>query len=199
VDRDHGADSLDDLLDLDLESLGVGRSPGLARHDEPLVLVCTNGRRDACCAELGRPLVAALAESHPGPTWESTHLGGHRFAGMMLLLPMGLSYGRVAAAEGPEIVEAALRGELVLDRLRGRTAYDGAVQAAEIALLERLGPVGSDALVLEAVEARGEVTSVRFRRGGDTHSLVVTGLRGQSARQSCADLVTKSTTTYHVR
>lgn len=190
--------SAEQLLDLDLTALGAGRTTGLDRHEEPLVLVCTNGRRDACCAELGRPLVAALAESHPELTWETTHLGGHRFAGMLLLLPFGLSYGRVAASEGAQVVRAMLRGELVLDRLRGRTAYPGPVQAAEITLLERLGLAAVDALMLEAVEARGEVTSVRFRKGADVHHLVVTGLRGPAARQSCADVVTKPTTTYLV-
>jgi len=33
---------------------------GEARSD-PFYLVCTNARRDACCALLGRPLTAALS------------------------------------------------------------------------------------------------------------------------------------------
>ncbi len=53
------------LLDLDLEALGRGRSPGLTPTDEPVFCVCTHGRHDACCAELGRPAAAALAAAHP--------------------------------------------------------------------------------------------------------------------------------------
>ena len=41
-----------------------------------MVLVCTHGTRDACCAVRGRPIVAALARALPEQVWECTHLGG---------------------------------------------------------------------------------------------------------------------------
>ena len=47
----------------------------------PIVLVCAHGRRDACCARLGPPLFDALApHCPPDALWQSSHLGGHRFA-----------------------------------------------------------------------------------------------------------------------
>lgn len=192
-------ESPEDLLGLDLAALGAGRSIGLSRHEEPLLLVCTNGRRDACCAELGRPLVAALDEAHPTLTWETTHLGGHRFAGAMLTLPHGLSYGRVTAEDGLRIAQATLAGDLVPGLLRGRAAYAGPVQAAEIALLERLGLAGADALDLVSARETGEVTEVAFRQDGRRHELVVTGLVGPSVRHSCVDVAEKPTTSYLVR
>ena len=42
------------------------RRPGLTAYDAPLWLVCTNGRRDRCCAEAGRPVAAALAGALAG-------------------------------------------------------------------------------------------------------------------------------------
>ncbi len=86
------------LLDLDLAGLARGGDAGLAPYDEPLLLVCTNGRRDVCCAELGRPIAAALAARWPEATWETTHLGGHRFAGTLLALPSGVTLGRLDVA-----------------------------------------------------------------------------------------------------
>src|SRR4051794_40310154 len=83
------------LLDLDLEALGSGRSPGLTPSTTPVVCVCTHGRHDACCAERGRPVAAVLARSHPEETWEVSHIGGDRFAANVLMLPEGLYYGRV--------------------------------------------------------------------------------------------------------
>lgn len=48
---------LRELSELDLDALAEGEPPGFgARSDEPVVLVCTHGRRDVCCARLGRPL-----------------------------------------------------------------------------------------------------------------------------------------------
>ncbi|WOH94785.1 sucrase ferredoxin [Corynebacterium urealyticum] len=46
------------LLDLDLST--PGNTPGARRVDHPILLVCTHGRRDRCCAVRGRPLAAAL-------------------------------------------------------------------------------------------------------------------------------------------
>ncbi|QNN49059.1 hypothetical protein H9L10_12550 [Phycicoccus endophyticus] len=60
---------------------------------DPMVLVCTQGTRDACCAVRGRPIVATLARERPDEVWECTHLGGHRFAGTLLVLPEGACYG----------------------------------------------------------------------------------------------------------
>ena len=184
-------DEPESLLDLDLAAVAAGRSPGLEPHRDPLLLVCTNGRRDACCAELGRPLVAALDEAWPEETWETTHLGGHRFAGAMLALPHGLSYGRVSAETGLEIAKRTQRGELDPWHLRGRTAYSGAVQAAEIALLERLGETRADALTLLGAEQEDDLTTVTFRHGPDQHVLSVTGVLGGPIQQSCADLKLK--------
>jgi hypothetical protein len=48
-----------------------------------------------CCARLGVPLAQALAARHPGPVWETTPVGGHRFAANLVLLPHGLYYGPV--------------------------------------------------------------------------------------------------------
>lgn len=176
-----------DLLGLDLDGLAAGTPAGLDQHERPLFLVCTNGRRDVCCAERGRPLVAALDAAYPDDTWESTHLGGHRFAGAMLVLPSGLSYGRVGAEAGLRIAELTLAGEFDVRHLRGRAAYSPAVQAAEVELLARLHETRVDALELVGTEG----DKVRFRHGDQEHAVTVTEVRGEPGRQSCADDKTK--------
>ncbi|MGH2385578.1 MAG: sucrase ferredoxin, partial [Candidatus Limnocylindria bacterium] len=84
---------------------------GATMHD-PIFLVCTNGKRDACCALRGRALVGALAADHAERVWECTHLGGHRFAGNLVCLPDGIVYGRVTAADGPRLADAYLARRL---------------------------------------------------------------------------------------
>ncbi|HSD79495.1 MAG TPA: sucrase ferredoxin, partial [Solirubrobacteraceae bacterium] len=82
------------VLDLDLESLSAGRpTSAAARWDGPLYAVCTHGERDRCCARLGRALFRALSAARPDATWQTSHLGGHRFAPTLLHLPSGLSLG----------------------------------------------------------------------------------------------------------
>lgn len=109
----------------------------------PLVLVCTHGRRDACCARLGiglytEVLAAATLQGASDRVWQSSHLGGHRFAPVATTFPDGLSYGRVAPGDGTLIWQAAT-GTMPapLATWRGRSIYEPAAQAAEIMLRER--------------------------------------------------------------
>ncbi|MBV9923283.1 MAG: hypothetical protein JOY78_20875 [Pseudonocardia sp.] len=75
-----------DLIDLPLPEPGA-RLPGRP-VDDPLLLVCTHGRRDRCCALDGRALVRALVEAGEPDVWECSHLSGHRFAPTALVLPI---------------------------------------------------------------------------------------------------------------
>lgn len=189
------------LLDLDLPALAAGTVPtGFVPHDGPLHLVCTNGRRDLCCAEQGRPIVTALAEAYPEETWETTHVGGHRFAGAMVLLPHGLSYGRLGPASALDVARLTLAGTLALPHLRGRSAYPGAVQAAEVAVRERLGETGVDALRLVGAEPLPDgATAVSFDHATGPTTVEVERVASAPARQSCADLVAKPGSRYVVR
>ncbi len=138
-------DSVHDVTRLDLASLAAGRSMGLTAYDDPLVLVCTHGRHDACCAELGRPVALALAAAGID-SWECSHLGGDRFAGNLLMLPEGVSYGRVEPGSAARLVDNHLAGHLDLDLMRGRSNLPMSVQTAEIALRRELAETRAGAV-----------------------------------------------------
>ena len=161
------------LLDLDLDALGAGRSPGLTPADGPVFGVCTHGRHDACCAERGRPTAAALTHAHPDETWEVSHIGGDRFAANVLVLPEGLYYGNVTAAAAPALGSAHLQGHLDLDLLRGRSCYPFAVQVAEVAVRREARETRDDAVRLVSSRRSGEVTSVVFDVAGTSYDVVV--------------------------
>ena len=76
----------------------------------PIVAVCANGRRDQCCALEGRALAQQLAAMEPDATWESSHLGGHRFAPTALVLPTGQSLARLTPTLAMGALVAAERG-----------------------------------------------------------------------------------------
>lgn len=142
------------LLELDLERLAAGERLGLgAPIESPLYLVCTNSRRDACCARLGRPLAATLAGTYPGRVWECSHLGGHRFAPNLVCLPDGILLGRA----GPEAAAEYERARISLEHLRGRTSFAPPVQAADSFVRQQEGLAGVDDLLLEEHDA-DEVT-----------------------------------------
>ena len=126
----------EDLLGLDL--------PAMAAYDGPLWLVCTNGKRDRCCAEIGRPIAGLLSQEWPEGTWETTHLGGHRFSGTLLALPSGITLGRLDTSNALAACEAVERGELPADLVRGRAGSPGGRAGAGAARARRRGPAGRD-------------------------------------------------------
>jgi len=96
-----------------------------------MVLVCTHGTRDACCAIKGRPIVGTLSRAFDD-VWECSHLAGHRFAGTALVFPEGACYGRLEQADAVRIVRDHRDGRVDAGRLRGLTALEPAAQAAHV-------------------------------------------------------------------
>lgn len=156
------------LLGLDFAALGAGdhRSFGAAlggrpHEGGPLALVCTNGKRDRCCALLGRPLAAELGASGVRGVWEVTHLGGHRFSPTVLVLPYGYAYGRVEAHAVKEVLHGVQEGRVVIQGCRGRSAWARPGQAAELAVRSATGEYAAEALSVvrtDGAAPRWEVT-----------------------------------------
>lgn len=87
--------NVEQVLDLEPAAIVEGIKPDwLEERINPVTLICTNGKRDICCALEGRKLINEF-EARGEVAWESTHLGGHRFAPMRLTLPDGRLYGGV--------------------------------------------------------------------------------------------------------
>ncbi|MFF0728208.1 sucrase ferredoxin [Streptomyces sp. NPDC004134] len=148
-----------DLVGLDFAALGRGEHVGFDAalgagpyRGEPPVFVCTNGRRDRCCALLGRPLAADLHAAGGTATWEITHIGGHRFSPTLLLLPHGYAYGRMTPHAVKEVVESLASGLVVPEGCRGRSTWERQGQAAELAVRRLAGAYGADDLSVVRTE-----------------------------------------------
>ena len=186
------AHRLDDegLLALDLEAAFAGQTG--EPFDRPLHLVCTHGKRDDCCALRGIPVHRALAdaaatlpEAERPEVWQTSHLGGHRFAATLVTLPSGVCLGRVEADEAGELLAAG--GLHRLDRVRGRCQWPKAAQVAEVQLRER---VGLDAeLTLQGVETRPEGWWVRFATGTMDDGVPAGALHEVEVRANMVDTV----------
>ena len=130
---------------------------------EPLLLVCTHGRRDRCCALDGRALAAALHQAGEPHVWECSHLGGHRFAPTALVLPTGYLYGRLDVASAVAARKAAGVGEVEPDRCRGRSSWSPAGQVADLAVRAATGLRDADAV--EVLPDVSDVVPVRAHTG----------------------------------
>ena len=90
-------------------------------------LVCTHGSRDSRCGRIGPKLIRALRDEiksrHVGDgvidVLATSHVGGHKFAGTMIVYPEADWYGYVTARNAKMIVDHLLRNERIETKWRG--------------------------------------------------------------------------------
>ena len=156
------------------DGLRVGQEPpGWERHPDRVVLVCTNGRHDQCCANRGRPVIRHLRETRwADQVWECSHIGGDRFAANLVVLPDSLYFGRMEPAEAETLLDDHADGEISLEWFRGRSTLRFAEQAAEQAVRAALDVRGIDDVVVATVP---DSDRIRARvRGVGTVDVVMT-------------------------
>ncbi|KMS76031.1 sucrase ferredoxin [Streptomyces viridochromogenes] len=186
------------LLDLDFAALGMGDHhtfdsvlKGRPHTGDPLALVCTNGKRDRCCALLGRPLAAQLAAAGVEGVWEVTHLGGHRFSPTLLVLPYGYAYGRARAHAVKEVLHSVQEGRIVVEGCRGNSAWERPGQAAELAVRGATGEDAAEALSIvrtDGAAPRWEVT-VAHTDGRHWRVVVAQGASLPPRPESCGSVL----------
>ncbi|HEY8527691.1 MAG TPA: sucrase ferredoxin [Acidimicrobiales bacterium] len=109
------------------------------------VLICTHGRRDACCGRHGTALVMQMATDAAiaGAGYRvarTSHTGGHRFAPTAIVLPEGTMWAFLDAELLARIVLRQGEVAAVLGHYRGSTAIGSpGLQAVERAAFAEVG------------------------------------------------------------
>lgn len=124
----------------------VGSTP------EHVMLCCTHGKKDKCCARFGNASYQAIqrAQKETGSTvevWRCTHLGGCRLAGSAIVFPERHKYGRLTPDSARDLLAAASKGRPWVPGFRGSSHLLPAEQCAEVAALEWLENRGYQAVV----------------------------------------------------
>ncbi len=177
-----------DLIDLDLSGMRNGVAPdGGISWEHPLYLVCTHGDHDRCCSRFGEPVARALATTRAGTTWESSHVGGDRFAGNLVCLPHGLYFGRVSAENAARVAALYEQDMIDLEHFRGRSCFESVVQAGDVFLRLHWGLTAIDDLVPESRRDRpGGTSSLTFRDPqGRSYAVDVTVRRASKRLITC--------------
>lgn len=108
---------------------------------EDLVLCCTHGRKDKCCAKFGyaawQALDKAVCEQRlPFKVWESTHLGGCRLAASMIILSPVRKYGRISPEQALPLLMTEASNQRYLPCYRGDSQLSAVQQSAQLAVLQ---------------------------------------------------------------
>lgn len=185
--------SYHEILDLDFPGLLTGEFEYRRfLRQSPLYLVCTNAQRDDCCGRMGVPLYNDLKSYVDDALWQTNHLGGHRFAATMLVLPHGLYYGRLQPEDGRRIVREYRDNRIVLEKYRGRACYTPIQQAGEYFLRQRVGNYLLDAFRLVGNAKEGEhVHTLMFTSTWDStqHQITIRQIASSfSIPTSCGEM-----------
>lgn len=115
---------------------GVSEAFSPTKITEDQIFVCTHGRHDKCCAKFGKELVDELRyyimnQKIPIQIWDSSHLGGHRFAPTCIDFPDGHAYGRISTSEVPTFLAKRKANQIYVPAYRGSVFLSGLEQVAE--------------------------------------------------------------------
>ncbi len=153
--------SYEDLLELNIDSVLNGDQH---LREEPVFIVCTNGEYDTCCGKFAMPVYLDIASGANGPdTWQTTHIGGHRFASTFVCLPHGVYYGRVREGKvADKIIEEYRSGKINIRSYRGRSCYSAGAQAGEYFLRKETGKYGISDYTLKKTATSDKKSNIKF-------------------------------------
>ena len=175
----------EELLSLDVAAIVFGDTDEKPA-EETLVLVCTNGKRDRCCAKFGLPVYQTFAAKTDFSVWQSTHLGGHRYSATAAIFPAGIYYGYVSPAQVDQIVQAIRSHNIYLPGYRGRTFYDGVVSAADYFVRQATNETRVSALPIVAKQEIEAIWQVQFTDDdNDIHTIELTQTKSEPVLASC--------------
>lgn len=115
--------------------LGGERCEALQPREVPfknLVIVCTHAERDKRCGRAGPQIIQSLSEeiakrnisTEELAIRSSSHTGGHRYAGVVSVLPSGDNYGYITAKNASKLLDHILAGEILKECWRGKPSPD---------------------------------------------------------------------------
>jgi hypothetical protein len=167
---------IEDLVAFDVPAiLAAGGDARATTLEGAHYLVCTHGKRDACCALHGNRVVSALVPYAGARVLRVSHLGGHRFAAVVVTAPDGLCFGRVVPEDAERFVSEHDAGRIYsLERLRGRSGFADPEQTAEVAHRVATGLVGIDEVVPSGATLVPAGVRVTLDVRGETVALDVT-------------------------
>jgi hypothetical protein len=136
-----------DVVGAAVDLVAEAEAEAVAGLGEPAgeVLICTHGRRDACCGRQGTALVMQLVTDPDIAAAgyrvaRTSHTGGHRFAPTAIVLPEGTMWAFLDADLTARIVLRRGSVDAVLGHYRGSTAIGSpALQAVERAAFAEVG------------------------------------------------------------
>jgi len=180
---------------------------GWQPYRKRMLVCCTNGVRDRCCAKYGFAFVKqaqALADrgEHSMDVWQSTHLAGDRFAATAITLPDGDMYGWLRAEIAKSFIADVEHGKLPEGLFRGNAYLSEPDQIVDFCVRRQLRdyiqradqrPVSDAEYEHDENEVVARVSALLTINSDATRSIQLTGTirmkqEGVNAMSDCRNL-----------
>jgi hypothetical protein len=159
-----------------------------AGRPEPLYLVCTHGSRDRCCGTLGVPVFKALCEGSSRKVLQVSHLGGHRYAPVVLALPEWRFFGHMDPRTCLDIDSALQEGRAYMPGFRGHGRLHEDLQPIEAKLWEQHGSNLASFRLLDGKGSKTLLVQARFQDGTERVYRARLGVQEIRGYKSCVDM-----------
>jgi hypothetical protein len=154
----------------------------------PLYLVCTHGSRDRCCGTLGYPVYKTLHESGSRKVLQVSHLGGHRYAPVLLALPEWRFFGHLDCDSCLTMDRVLGQGEPYLEGYRGSGRLPAELQPIEARLWEEYGNQLKELRLANGHGTSTLTVSASFQDGTRRSYRARLGVQEQRGFKSCSDM-----------
>lgn len=141
-----------ELLKLNTQNLITAQTPLRSSLEKsPLFLVCTHGKHDKCCAKYGFTTYKYMRDIANENVWQSSHVGGDRFASNVVCFPHGIFYGHVSNEDANVIIDSYNKENIYLKNYRGRVCYSRYGQIAEYFVRKESNITNLNHLILQEI------------------------------------------------
>ncbi len=183
-----GGQALVQELDAKPEAVKAALEAEPTGEPYPLYLVCTHGTRDRCCGTLGFPVYKALQENSARKVLQVSHLGGHRYAPVVMALPEWRFFGHMDTETCLHLDATLAAGKPYLTGYRGLGRLPEELQPIEAALWEEHGQKLTSLRVLGREGSDRLSVSARFLDGSERAYRALMGSQQLSGYKSCSDI-----------
>lgn len=154
----------------------------------PLYLVCTHGTRDRCCGTLGFPVYRSLHENSSRKVLQVSHLGGHRYAPVVLALPEWRFFGHMDQVTCLDMDQTLNSGRAYLPGYRGHGRLHEDLQPIEARLWEEHGQDLARVTAQSGLGSKSVTVRARFNDGGERTYQARMGVQELRGFKSCSDI-----------
>lgn len=192
-----GQTCLSHVVPAEVEAVDEALAKEFSSGQEAYYLVCTHGSRDRCCGTFGYPVFKTLEAQNSRRVLEVSHLGGHRFAPVVVAFPEWRYFGHLTSGNCEEFDQLLASGLPYHQHYRGHGQLNKYLQTVE-AELWRIHRENFRSVTVVHQDKKQILVKANLSNGVVLEYRAVVGSQSYRGIKSCQDLAKDKTKTLEI-